>query len=195
MCMGAPSNALTGPSTMDPDLRQAHMGAAVTSGVPIKGQSYYHKTGPGRTLDSDLQDAYKSNTQMVRMREVYQEQDRRDAARAEMKRLSTEREAAISQQIADSQRMQQEMANQTVAQQEKVNALREEQATKLGTIRAAGTAVTQSLRILGQSGGKQAPTAAMSSKPKVARRARTSTASLRMGSTSQGTGSGANLSV
>jgi hypothetical protein len=192
---------------MDPDLRQAHMGAAATSGVPVKGRRYYHKTGPGRTLDSDLQDAYKSasrttnsrgvipSTKMARMREIYEEQDRRDAARAEMKRLSTEREAAIAQQMADSQRMQQEMANQTVAQQEKVNSLRAEQATKLGTIRAAGTAVTQSLRILGQSGGQQAPTAAVANKVRSAKGARTSTASLRMGSTSQGTGSGANLSV
>jgi hypothetical protein len=115
--------------------------------------------------------------------------------RADLKAIAQEREQLMAQQVADSQRMQQEMANQAAAQQEKVNTLRIEQDKKLAGINAAGTAVTQSLRILGQSSGKQAPTAAMASKPKAARGARTSTASLRMGSTSQGTGSGANLSV
>lgn len=117
------------------------------------------------------------------------------AAQAEANRIAAERQAVIAQQMAEQQQLQKQAAEQSAAQQVKVNELQAQQAERLGSIRASGTAVTQSLRILSQSGGKQAPTAAVASKPKAAKGARTSAASLRMGSTSQGTGSGANLSV
>jgi hypothetical protein len=92
--------------------------------------------------------------------------------------------------------MQQEAADQATAQQEKVSALQAEQATKLGSIRTAGSAVTQSLQILGRQGGKQAPTAATTApagKKAVSRMAPSS--GLRIGSTQAGSGAGANVAI
>jgi hypothetical protein len=87
------------------------------------------------------------------------------------------------------------MADQQAAQREGVAVLQAQQAQRLGGIRASGAAAAESLRILSQSGVKQAPTAPTSGRPAVAGRAKQTTASLRMGATSRGTGSGANVSV
>lgn len=114
---------------------------------------------------------------------------------AELNRLAAEREATAAAQQAQLQVVQQQMAAQTVAQQAKADQLGAQQQERLGGIRAAGTAVTQSLRILGQAGGQQAPTAAVAPRQKAQAGARSTTASLRMGATGQGTGSGANVAV
>jgi len=112
----------------------------------------------------------------------------------EMERIAREREAMAAQQQAQLVAMQQQQAQQEIAQQTRVSELQTAQQERLGGIRARGQAVTQSLQILAQSSG-QGPTAAMTN-PKAAQSgARSTTASLRMGSLGRASGSGANLAV
>lgn len=78
--------------------------------------------------------------------------------------------------------------------QETVANLQAQQALRIGSLRAVGNAVSSSLRILGQqSSSSQAPTAAMTPRKKGADGPRSSSASLRIGSTASRVG--ANLPV
>jgi hypothetical protein len=123
------------------------------------------------------------------------EQVRRDALR----KLYADQATAAEQQIAQMQEQavqaQEAMAAQQAQQAQNVATLREQQTRRVGEIRAAGQAASRSLRILSQSGGQQGPTAASAGRVPVAGGARRTAASLRMGATSRGSGSGANVSV
>lgn len=130
-----------------------------------------------------------------RIAKAQAEQDRRRA----LEKLYADQAAAAQQQVAQMQQQaiqaQETMAAQRVQQTQEVATLREQQAQRVGGIRAAGQAASQSLRILSQSGGQQGPTAASTGRVPVAGGARRTAASLRMGATSRGPGSGANVSV
>lgn len=115
--------------------------------------------------------------------------------RAEMERISRERQAAAAAQRAQLIAMQQQQAEQEASQQAEVAQLRAEQAERIGGIRARGQAVSSSLAILAQQGGQQGRTAAVDTRQRSAKGAKTTQASLRMGSGSYGAGSGANISV
>lgn len=131
-----------------------------------------------------------ADKQAQRTQELQAEIDRRDAPR----RLAEERRALIAQQQAEAVKYERQMADQQAQQVAQTEELQAQQAERIGGIRARGQAVAQSLQILGQQGSK-APTAAMS-RPKTRQAtARSTSASLRMGSTSTGAGSGANISV
>ena len=91
--------------------------------------------------------------------------------------------------------MQQQQAEQEASQQAEVAQLRAEQTERIGGIRARGQAVSSSLAILAQQGGQQGRTAAVDTRQRSAKGAKTTQASLRMGSGSYGAGSGANISV
>jgi hypothetical protein len=72
--------------------------------------------------------------------------------------------------------------------------LQTQQVQRTGEINASGQAVSSSLRILANSGGKQGPTAAMAPKVKTkAGAASSNPTGLRMGSTMTGSGVGTNL--
>ena len=131
-----------------------------------------------------------AEAQVRRAEAIQKEVDRRDAPR----RLAEERRALIAQQQAESVKYQQQMASQRVQQSAKAEELQSQQTERIAGIRARGTAVTQSLQILGR-GGSQAPTAAVTRRGDKPQGARSTSASLRMGSTGNSAGSGANFSV
>lgn len=131
-----------------------------------------------------------SNFWQKRQEAIQQEQDRRDAPR----RLAEERRALIAQQQAEAVKYERQMADQQAQQVAQTEALRAQQAERIDGIRARGQAVTQSLQILGQQ-GSEAPTAAMTKRVNRPQGARSTSASLRMGATSNSAGSGANISV
>lgn len=113
----------------------------------------------------------------------------------ELDRQARERLAVAAAQRAQLQAMQREQLGQRDEQVAKVRELEGQQAARLKGIRSRGTAVSQSLRVLGQRATTQAPTAAMSASRSRSGGVRSTTASLRMGNTGRGTGSGSNVSV
>jgi hypothetical protein len=114
---------------------------------------------------------------------------------AEMNRLAAERQATAATQQAQLRQMQEQAAAEQGLQQAEVDRLRAQQQERLAGLQSMGTAVSQSLRILGSAGSQQAPTAAVAPRQKEQAGARSTTASLRMGATSQGRGSGVNVAV
>jgi hypothetical protein len=76
---------------------------------------------------------------------------------AEMNRLAAERQATAVAQQAQLLEMQQQAAAEKGLQQAEVDRLQAQQQERLGGLRSMGTAVSQSLRILGSAGSQQAP--------------------------------------
>lgn len=113
----------------------------------------------------------------------------------EMDRIARENRAAAAAQQAQLVAMQQQQAAQEAAQTAQVKEMQQQQAERIGGIRARGQAVSSSLQILANQGGKQGRTAAVDTTQKTTRGAKTTQASLRMGAGSYGAGSGANISV
>ena len=110
---------------------------------------------------------------------------------AAQEKAMRETQAQIQQNLIDAQAKQ---VQQEAAQRKQVAELQAQQVQRTGEINASGQAVTSSLQILGNSGGKQGPTAAMA--PKVKGRVSTSSSNptgLRIGSTMTGSGVGTNL--
>lgn len=136
---------------------------------------------------------HHANEQAKREQARVDEEARRK--REEMERISRERQAAATRQQAQLVAMQREQAAQQAAQNQQVAGMRAEQAERIGGIRARGQAVASSLTILAQQGGQQGRTAAVDTRQRSAKGAKTTQASLRMGSGSYGAGSGANISV
>lgn len=131
--------------------------------------------------------------------EAQRERDRQDRIaqerQRELDRLAEERTATAAAQQAQLLALQAQQDEAAAQQKAEAGRLQVEQQQRLGQIRSAGTAVTQSLQILARQGGRQAPTAAVDDTTNRQQGARTTTASLRMGSGSFGAGSGANISV
>jgi len=130
------------------------------------------------------------STQQKQLTSIKEEEYRRDAPR----RLADERNALIAQQQAEMLAYERQMADQQDRQAEQAAGLQAQHNERVTGIRARGSAVAQSLQVLGQK-GLQAPTAQMTKRTNAQQGARTTSASLRMGSTSAGAGSGANISV
>lgn len=81
-------------------------------------------------------------------------------------------------------------------QRAKAESLQAQQALRIQAIQASGNALRSSLQILAQGqGNQQAPTASMSKKKRQTPSTRGATASLRLGSTGNASGSGSNLAV
>ena len=115
---------------------------------------------------------------------------------AELDRLAREREVLAAQQQAEMQRLAAEQQQAEAQQQQQVATLQNEQGQRLAGINARGQSVTQSLAILSRQPATQGPTAAVDTEQRGQRSAaKTTQASLRMGSGSYGAGSGANISV
>lgn len=118
------------------------------------------------------------------------------AKQAELERLAREREALAAQQQAEMQRLAAEQQQAEAQQQQQAATLQNEQGQRLAGINARGQSVTQSLAILSRQPATQGPTAAVDTEQRGQRSAaKTTQASLRMGSGSYGAGSGANISV
>jgi hypothetical protein len=143
-----------------------------------------------RNVSGDQLNRMTVEAQARRAEAIQKEIDRRDAPR----RLAEERRALIAQQQAEAVKYERQMADQQAQQVAQVNELQSQQTERVAGIRARGAAVTQSLQILGQE-GSQAPTAAMTKRVNSPQGARSTSASLRMGSTRNSTGTGANFSV
>jgi len=117
---------------------------------------------------------------------------------AELDALAAEREAAAAQQqkdLAAMQRAQDERLAAQAAQKaelERQHALRMDKLEKEGT---AASATARSLQVLAMKKPTKAPTATQTKAAKGTRGAKTTNVGLRMGSSSRGTGTGANLSV
>ena len=133
-----------------------------------------------------------------------EEEGRRQQAQADaearrkqeqLAQLAREREAAAAAQRAQMIALEQQRAQVEVQQAAEAQQLTAQQQDRLAGIGARGQAVTQSLQILAREGADQGPTAAVDTTRRVARGAKTTTASLRMGAGSYGAGSGANFSV
>lgn len=131
--------------------------------------------------------------------EAQRERDRQNRIaqerQRELDRLATERQATAAAQQAQMLALQKQQAESEQTQQAQVAQLGQEQQQRLAGISARGTAVSESLQILARTPSKQAPTAAVDDNKNRQQGARTTTASLRMGSGSYGVGSGANISV
>lgn len=84
---------------------------------------------------------------------------------AELNRLSEQRNALAQQQEAQSVAMQRQYQEQESAQSTQIAGLKTDQAETLGRIRSQGSAVGQSLQILGQE-SPSAPTASQTVRPK-----------------------------
>jgi len=119
------------------------------------------------------------------------------AAQAELNRLAAERQAIAEQQRqqlaaaqAESLKIQQEQA----ARAEQLQAA---QQLRISQIQSFGSAVSQSLRILGgyAGGGQQGPTASMTRRKPGRAGVSSTTASLRIGTVGRSPGSGANLAT
>ena len=161
-------------------------------------------TGPNTSrLDKDLQTPgaqlgaiLQANNQDVARSNIMKEQKQRDDLRSQNAALAAQRAAAIAQQQQQQRDMQKQLADLVVAQGKEAAELQAQQAARVAGIQTAGSAVTQSLQILGRQQTKQGPTASVAKKPgtQVAGR-RTAARSLQIGSTSSTPGAGPNLSV
>ena len=150
-------------------------------------------------FDPDLEPLYARNRAKPAFgspQTIIDEQQRRNALNAQNAAIKTKREAAITQQRQQQQDMQKQQADLVVSQGKQAAELQAQQAARVAGIQTAGSAVTQSLQILGRQQTKQGPTASVAKKPgiHVAGR-RTATRSLQIGSTRSIPGAGANLSV
>ena len=158
-------------------------------GFDFTGMSDY-EFQQARNVSGDQLNYMTVEAQARRAEAIQKEIDRRDAPR----RLAEERQALIAQQQAEMVAYERQMAEQQAKQEQQAAGLQAQQNERLAGIRARGSAVAQSLQVLGQQ-GSQAPTAQMTKRSTPQQGARTTSASLRMGSTSTGAGSGANISV
>jgi len=125
--------------------------------------------------------------------------DRQAAARqAELDALAAEREVAAAQQkaqLAAMQEAQESKAQAQAAQRAQLEQIHAQRMAKLKAEGNAATATARSLQVLAMKKQTKAPTATQTKAVQGTRGAKTTNVGLRMGSSSRGTGSGANLSV
>ena len=143
-------------------------------------------------------------------REAKKQKRKAERRQRELDRLAREREQIARAQQAKLAQLQHKQAQQKIAQKKKVDAAtlaHKNKVTKLKAQQAAaevqaeknlaaGQAVGASLRILAdREGSSQAPSATQSKRNRRAGGARSTTASLNIGSTASGSGSGSNLAI
>jgi hypothetical protein len=134
-----------------------------------------------------LQDRASSAQQVV---------DQRAQAQATLAAQAQQRQQALDAQTKE----QASLASQARAAQQQSQAdqadIAAQAAQQQAAIRTTGQAVSSSLRILNAGDGSEAPTSALTGGgPRGRGRARSTTASLRFGSTSQGSGAGSNIAI
>jgi len=164
-------------------------GELESTGMPA--EMYFYTQGD--TGESIFEQA-KYDMAMGEYNSAQAEIQRRADLRAQIaaqEKAMRETQAQIKQNLIDAQAKQ---VQQEAAQRKQVAELQAQQVQRTAEINASGQAVTSSLQILGDSGGKQGPTAAMA--PKVKGRVSASSSNptgLRIGSTMTGSGVGTNL--
>jgi uncharacterized protein (DUF3084 family) len=122
--------------------------------------------------------------------------DRRQQVKDQLAAQAAARENILKTQQEQAAEMEQQQAAIVTQQQEQATQLQAQQTERLTGIRTVGSAVTQSLRILGKQQTKQGPTAAATApggRKAVSRMAPSS--GLRIGSTQAGSGAGANVAI
>ena len=132
-------------------------------------------------------------------KKAQEEADRQAAARqAELDALAAEREAAAAAQQTQLNEMTRARDEQIAAQKAQRDELERQHAQRMDKLKKEGNAATataRSLQVLAMKKQTKAPTATQTKAVKGTRGAKTTNVGLRIGSSSQGTGSGANLSV
>jgi uncharacterized protein (DUF3084 family) len=185
MCTGGGGGGY-GPieSYSDEDLAAYQAPVAQEAGLDEYGNMTY-SLGENHTYEQNAYDQAQA------------EIDRRQQVRDQLAAQAAERENVLQiqrDQVAEMERQQSAIVTQ---QQQQATQLQAQQTERLAGIRTAGSAVTQSLQILGKQQTKQGPTASIAKKPgvRVASGRRSAASSLQIGSTGSTPGAGANLSV
>ena len=143
-------------------------------------------TNPNENYDSELEEYNSAQAEIQRRQQVKDQLAAQAAERENI--LKAQREQAVE--------MERQQAAIVAQQEAQATQLQAQQTERLAGIRAAGSAVTQSLQILGKQQAKQGPTAAATApadKKAVSRMAPNS--GLRIGSTQAGSGAGANVAI
>jgi hypothetical protein len=144
------------------------------------------QTNPNENYDSQLEEYNAAQAELQRRQQV------KDQLAAQ----AAERENILKAQQAQAVEMERQQAAIVAQQEAQATQLQAQQTERLAGIRTAGSAVTQSLQILGKQQAKQGPTAAAATpagKKAVSRMAPSS--GLRIGSTQSGSGAGANVAI
>jgi hypothetical protein len=143
-------------------------------------------TNPNENYDGELEQYNSAQAEIQRRQQV------KDQLAAQ----AAERENILKAQQAQAVEMERQQAAIVAQQEAQATQLQAQQTERLAGIRTAGSAVTQSLQILGKQQAKQGPTAAAAApagKKAVSRMAPNS--GLRIGSTQAGSGAGANVAI
>ena len=138
----------------------------------------------------------KYNADLGVYNEAQVELQRRQQVKDQLAAQAADRENILKAQREQVAEMEREQAAIITQQQAQAAQLKVQQEERVAGIRAAGSAVTQSLQILGKQQAKQGPTAAATApagKKAVSRMAPNS--GLRIGSTQAGSGAGANVAI
>ena len=170
-------------SYSDEELASYQAPTGVVAGYDEEGNPIY-EYGENHTSDQQAYDQAQA------------EIGRRQAIKDQLAAQAAERENTLRVQQEQAAEMGRQQAEIIAKQQEQATQLQAQQAARVAGIQTAGSAVTQSLQILGKQQTKQGPTASVAKKPgtQVAGR-RTAARSLQIGSTSSTPGAGPNLSV
>jgi hypothetical protein len=148
--------------------------------------SQIFQTNPNENYDSQLEEYNSAQAELQRRQQV------KDQLAAQ----AAERENILKAQREQAAEMERQQAAIIAQQEAEATRLQAQQAERVAGIRTAGNAVTQSLQILGNQPGKQAPTAASAAPNDKKATARMAPASgLRIGSTQTGSGAGANVAI
>jgi hypothetical protein len=175
--------------------------------VPIENQSDEQLQGYGAPggVETGYYDDYGNpiysygenyDSELEQYNSAQAEIQRRQQAKDQLAAQAVERENILKAQREQAVEMERQQAEIVAQQQAQAAEMERQQTERLAGIRTAGSAVTQSLQILGKQPGKQAPTAAAaapSGKKAVSRMAPSS--GLRIGSTQAGSGAGANVAI
>ena len=160
--------------------------------VPIENQSDEQLQGYGAGTDEWGNPVYDENYESAQA-----ELQRRQQVKDQLAAQAAERENILRTQREQAAEMERQQAAIVAQQQAQAAEMERQQAERVAGIRTAGSAVTQSLQILGKQQAKQGPTASIAKKPGVqgAGGRRSAASSLQIGSTGSTPGAGANLSV
>ena len=175
--------------------------------VPIENQSDEQLQGYGAPSQQEVGTddygnpiySYDENydSQLSDYNSAQAEIQRRQQVKDQLAAQAAERENILKAQREQAVEMERQQAEIVSQQQAQAAQLQAQQAERVAGIRTAGSAVTQSLQILGKQQAKQGPTASIAKKPgvQVASGRRSAANSLQIGSTGSTPGAGANLSV
>lgn len=204
MCAGGNQGSLPIDQRTDAELQ-----AMVKQAKKHPGKITIWKKGQSSSMNYN---PYAANA--VKAQEVL---DQRAKTRSQLEALANERKATVAAQQVQQAQMQQQLKQQqadqlaqaeatrtryqdartqaAANQSSQINQLKIEQGQKMATLRATGDALRGSALALNNQGSTQGPTAQVDPRKQRGASPRSTSASLRMGSTGSSTGSGANVSV